>query len=99
MKQKLAIGILTGAIILGGAGTFAFAATNEDANGNELLNFGQLKPFMEKMHPELSTDELNDMFDSCHGEGGMMENGNMDGMMNGNTEGMMNNLQLGYDSS
>ena len=92
MKKKLAIGILTGAIILGGAGTFAFAAANEDANGNGLLNFGQMKPFMEKMHPDLSTGELKEMYDSCHGEGGMMEDGNMKDMMNGNTEGMMNNL-------
>lgn len=83
MKKKLAIGILTGAIILGGAGTFAFAAANEDANGNGLLNFGQMKPYMEKMHPNLSTDELKDMYDSCHGEGGMME---------GSTENMMNKL-------
>ncbi len=92
MKKKLAIGILAGAIILGGAGTFAFAAANEDANGNGLLNFGQMKPYMEEMHPDLSTDELKEMFDSCHGEGGMMGNSNMGGMMNGNTEGMMNNL-------
>lgn len=92
MKKKLAIGILTGAIILGGAGTFAFAAANEDANGNGLLNFGQMKPYMEKMHPNLSTDELKDMYDSCHGEGGMMENGTTKGMMDGSTKNMMNNL-------
>ena len=52
MKKKLAIGLLTGAILLGGAGTFAFAQTNEDANG--VFNFQQMKPHMEKMHPELS---------------------------------------------
>jgi hypothetical protein len=92
MKKKLAIGILTGAIILGGAGTFAFAAANEDANGNGLLNFGQMKPFMEKMHPELSTDELKDMYNSCHGKGGMMDGDSTKGMMNGNTRNMMNNL-------
>ena len=83
MKKKLAIGILTGAIILGGAGTYAFAVASDDANGNGLLNFGQMKPFMEKMHPDLSTEELKDMYNACHGEGGMM---------NSNKEGMMNNL-------
>jgi len=92
MKKKLAIGILTGAIILGGAGTFAFAAANEDANGNGLLNFGQMKPNMEKMHPDLSTDELKDMYDSCHDEGGIMGNSSTNGMMDGSTENMMNNL-------
>ena len=30
MKKKLVIGILTGAMLLGGAGTFAFAQSNED---------------------------------------------------------------------
>ena len=74
MKKKLAIGILTGAIILGGAGTFAYAQANEDANGNGLLNFGQMKPYIEEMHPDLTTEEQKEMFDSCHGEGGMMEN-------------------------
>lgn len=92
MKKKLAIGFLTGAIILGGAGTFAFAAANEDANGNGLLNFGQMKPFMEKMHPELSTSELKEMYNSCHGEGGMMNGGSTEGMMDGKTGNMMNNL-------
>lgn len=82
MKKKLAIGILTGAIFLGGAGTFAFAAANEDTNGNGLFNFGQMKPYMEEMHPDFSTDELKGMYDSCHGEGGMMEDGSTEGMMN-----------------
>ncbi|MCQ6274556.1 hypothetical protein JMM81_06165 [Bacillus sp. V3B] len=86
MKKKLAIGVLTGAILLGGTGTFAFAQANEDANGEGLLNFGQMKPYMEEMHPDLSIQELKQMYDSCHGEGGMME-GNQAKM-----ENMMNNF-------
>ena len=81
MNRKLAIGILTGALILGGAGTLAFAETN--GNGEGLLNFGQAKPFIEKMHPELSTQEQKEMFESCHGK---------DGVMQGDTENMMNNF-------
>ena len=70
MKKKLVIGLLTGAILLGGAGTFAFAQTD---------GFQEMKPFMEKMHPELSSNELEQMYNACHGDG---ENG----MMQGNTK-------------
>jgi hypothetical protein len=82
MKKKLAIGVLTGAILLGGTGTLTFA----QANGEGLLNFGQMKPYMEKMHPDLSTQELKQMYDSCHAEGGMMEGNTTD------MEKMMNNF-------
>ena len=81
MNKKLAIGILTGAFILGGAGTLAFAETN--GNGEGLLNFGQAKPYIEKMHPGLSTQEQKEMFEACHGK---------DGVMQGSTENMMNNF-------
>lgn len=87
MRKKLAIGLLTGAILLGGAGTLTFAQANEDANGEGLLNFGQMKPHMEEMHPDLSTQELKQMYDSCHAEGGMMQDGT--------ANNMMNNFQLG----
>jgi hypothetical protein len=84
MKKKLAIGILTGAMLLGGAGTFAFAQSNEDANG--VFNFEQMKPHMQEVHPDLSTQELEQMYNSCHGEGGMMQ-GNTE-----HTQNMMSNL-------
>jgi hypothetical protein len=86
MNKKLAIGILTGALILGGAGTLAFAETN--GNGVGLLNFGQAKPYIEKMHPELSTQEQKEMFESCHGKEGTMR-GNTE---NTNPQDMMNTL-------
>lgn len=78
MRKKLAIGILTGAILLGGAGTFTYA----QANGEGLLNFGQMKPYMKEMHPDLSTQELKQMYDSCHAEGGMMQDSTANNMMN-----------------
>ena len=85
--KKLAIGILSGAIILGAAGTYAFAQENGDGEGP--LNFGQMKPYIEKMHPDLSTKEQKEMFDACHGEGGMMENNSTENMK---PENMMNNF-------
>ncbi len=75
--KKIVIGILSVAVILG-AGTYTFAQTN--SNGEGPLTFGQMKPYMEKMHPDLSTQELKDLYNSCHGS-----NGN-------NSNGMMNNL-------
>jgi hypothetical protein len=77
MKKKLVIGLLTGAILLGGAGTLAYAQTD---------GFQEMKPFMEKMHPELSSTELEQMYNACHGDEGMMK-GNTE-----NTQNMMNNL-------
>lgn len=76
MKKKLVIGLLTGAILLGGAGTFAYAQTD---------GFQEMKPFMEKMHPELSSNELEQMYNNCHGDGGMMKDTE-------NTKNMMNSL-------
>ncbi|MBD8067791.1 hypothetical protein [Bacillus sp. PS06] len=77
--KKAVIGILSAAFILG-AGTFTYAQAN--GNGEGLLNFGQMKPYMEEMHPDLSTKELKEMYDTCHGEGGMMQNGNSENIMN-----------------
>lgn len=75
--KKLAIGILSAAFILG-AGTFAFA----QENGNRILNFEQMKPYMEKMHPNFSEKELKNMYEACHGKGGMIENRGPENMMN-----------------
>jgi len=77
MKRKLTIGLLTGAILLGGAGTYVYAQTND--------GFLEMKPYMEEMHPDLSSQELEQMYNSCHSEGGMM-----DGQENASN--MMNNL-------
>lgn len=84
MNKKLLVGILTGAFILG-AGTLTFAQSNGEGEG--LLNFGQMKPYIEEMHPDLSTQEQKEMFDNCHGEGGMMEDYNGE-----NPRDMMNNI-------
>lgn len=78
--KKIVIGILTGAVLLGSA-TFVAA----DSNGDNFFNFEDMKPFMEKMHPNLSADQQEQMFNACHGENGIMQK---------NTEyrSMMNNL-------
>lgn len=85
MKKKLIAVILSGAFVLG-AGTLTFAATN-DGDGN--WSFEQMFPFMQEMHPDWSKDELKEMYNSCHGEGGMMENFNQ---RNTDAQSMMNNF-------
>lgn len=79
--KKLIMSVLAGAVIFGGAGTFAFAQAGADGNG--LLNFGQMKPYIEEMHPGISTQEQKEMFDNCHGQDGYMQNVNNQSMMNG----------------
>lgn len=84
MNKKLLVGILTGGFILG-AGTLTFAQTN--GNGEGVFNFERMQPHIEEMHPELSKEEQKEMFDACHGEGGMMEN-----FKGENARNMMNNF-------
>jgi hypothetical protein len=87
MLKKWAVGLLSSALILG-AGTAVFAAgTSNSENG---FSFENMLPFMEKMHPNSSKEELKEMYDSCHKGGGMMDD---KGMMDGNgmpSENMMN---------
>lgn len=47
--------------------------TAENGNG---LSFEEMLPFMQKMHPDFSNSELNEMYKACHGEGGMMSETN-----------------------
>ncbi|WP_045519407.1 hypothetical protein [Neobacillus niacini] len=82
--KKWAIGILSSALILG-AGTAVFAAgTNNPGDGN---SFEKMLPFMQEMHPDSSKEDLQEMYNSCHKDGGMMDRNNQEGM---NSENMMN---------
>jgi hypothetical protein len=78
--KKLVVGILTGAVLLGGA-SFVGAETN----GNGFFNFEDMRPHIEQIHPNLSPEQHEEMFNNCHGENGIIKN---------NTEfrGMMNNF-------
>jgi len=73
--KKLAIGVLSAALILG-AGTAVFAAGNTDSGDG--LSFENMLPFMQKMHPNSSKEDLQNMYNSCHKDGnnGMMEGTN-----------------------
>ncbi|GHH96962.1 hypothetical protein [Neobacillus kokaensis] len=77
--KKLAVGVLSAALVLG-AGTAVLAAGNNDSNVG--LSFEKMLPFMQKMHPDFSKKDLQKMYKACHGEGGMMEGTNAKNMMN-----------------
>src|SRR5699024_5990204 len=80
--KKLIIGILTGAVLLGSA-TFVAA----ESNGNGFFNSEAMKPYIEEMHPTLSPEQQEAMFNNCHGENGMMQN-------NTGFRDMMNNISF-----
>jgi hypothetical protein len=65
--KKLMIGIMSIAFVLG-AGTFALAQTDEP--GDAMVNFKEMLPFMKEMHPDFSEDELQQMYNACHGTNG-----------------------------
>ncbi len=74
--KKLLLSMLTASLIIG----IATAAMAQQDKEVDTFNFEEMKPFMEKMHPNFSTDELKKMFESCHGENGMMKNMNSNHM-------------------
>jgi hypothetical protein len=76
--KKFAVGMFSIALILG-AGTAVFAAGNPDKG----QSFEEMLPFMEKMHPDFTTEELEGMYNDCHGSEGMMNGSGM------NSENMM----------
>lgn len=76
MKKKL-IGLLLVVFILGAA-TMAFAQVDE--NGQLSFSFEEMLPFMQKMHPDWSQEELQQMFESCHGANGEGSGARMQGM-------------------
>lgn len=64
MKKKIVLGLVSAAFILG-AGTAVYGATTDTEEG--LLNFKKMLPYMQEMHPDFSEQELEDMYNTCHG--------------------------------
>lgn len=77
--KKTALTLFSATLILG-ASTSVFAEETNDGKGT--FNFGQMKPMMEKMHPDLSKEELKQMYIDCHGTNGAMPSKNFQ-MMDG----------------
>ncbi len=45
------------------------------------VNFGQMKPFMKKMHPDLNNQQLEELYKEMHDTGGSSNSNNFQGMM------------------
>lgn len=89
MKKKLIAAITATTLVLG-VGTIAMANSENDVLGN--FNFHEMLPFMQKMHPDMNEEQLEEMFNRCSSSGGMM-NGNMDEMMNKSNQEMKNMMK------
>ncbi|RHW37385.1 hypothetical protein D1B31_16630 [Neobacillus notoginsengisoli] len=64
--KRLAIVLMSTAFVLG-MGSFALAQTN--GSGKAILNFKEMLPFMQEMHPDSTEQELQEMYKACHGNG------------------------------
>lgn len=82
MKKKLLL-TLTALVLVLSVGTAAYA----QGEGN--FNFGQMLPQMQEVHPDLTTEELKDMYNSCHGTSGSAASKNFQGMNQGQMNSMM----------
>lgn len=68
--KKLMTGLLTAGLVLG-AGTAVLAAENQEPlPGQGIVNFGQMLSFMRQVHPNLTEQQLQDLYKTCHGTGG-----------------------------
>lgn len=82
--KKIIFGVLSAALILG-AGTAVLAAGSDSENG--LVNFESMLPFMKEMHPDLDNQELEEMYQACHGTA---EEQNAQNQLDSDAENMMN---------
>ncbi len=82
VKRKLIAGMITVGLAFGAVGTIAFAnelpskESMQELFKDGIPSFKEMLPFMKEMHPNWSDDQLEDMYKSCHGNGGPMGNPN-----------------------
>lgn len=61
MKKKIIAGLVLLLVLLAGT---AYAATDG------FYNFEDMLPFMKQVHPDWSDQDLQDMYNACHGDNG-----------------------------
>ncbi|GAB3804418.1 hypothetical protein [Virgibacillus kimchii] len=67
MKKKLTVLTLVVVFVIG-AGNAVYANSN---SGND-WSFEEMLPFMNQMHPEMNDQELEQMYQNCHGSNNEM---------------------------
>jgi hypothetical protein len=86
--KKLWIGLMALVLVMGigAAGVYAAAPDKDNNTNNSRGTFEEMLPYAKQMHPDLTEQEIKDMYNNCHAN-----NGNGKGM--GNRQ-MMNNSEL-----
>ena len=56
-------------LVLGVAGTVVFANSGGEGEDRGVFSFGRMLPFMQEHHADLSEEELEAMYEACHGSG------------------------------
>jgi len=74
MKRKIWLGLFALILVLA-IGTTAFALEN---NGT----FEQMQTYMKQVHPDLTDEQIQDMYQNCHSDGTLSPNMNQNGMSN-----------------
>lgn len=69
--KKWVVSIVTAVLVIG-IGSVSVASAPSDGK----FNFGDMLPFMKQMHPNLSDQQLEDMFNNCH-QNNQMNHSNM----------------------
>ncbi|MGO4886541.1 hypothetical protein ACJ2A9_02180 [Anaerobacillus sp. MEB173] len=68
--KKRIIALLATGLILG-IGTSAIASSDTEVFDD--FSFEKMLPFMKQMHPDMDEGQLEEMYENCHGENGMMK--------------------------
>jgi hypothetical protein len=100
--KKIMTGLMAFILVMGigAVGVYA-AAPEKDDNTNSTSNgtnngrgtFEEMLPYAKEMHPDLTEQEIKDMYNNCHANNGRGNNngkGNANGMGN---RSMMNNYE------
>ncbi|MBP1949953.1 hypothetical protein [Virgibacillus litoralis] len=69
MKKKL-LAIALAAFVTLGIGNVVFAHGAADNGGENGWSFEDMVPFMKDMHPNMDQQEMEQMYQDCHGSNG-----------------------------
>lgn len=68
MKKWMLGLVVAGLVMVAGIG----GVLADEVTDGKAWSFEQMLPFMKKMHPDMNDETLKQMYDTCHGQGGMM---------------------------